>query len=231
MALDFSQFDTRRYPMLAVRDGYGQWAPTYEQTVPDELDWRLLDRVKTVPWNRIERAVDLGCGTGRTGAWLRAHGIKRMDGIDITPEMLVSARHRNIYESLGCGDILATKLDGGAYDLAITCLVDEHLKDLGPLYGEVARLVRDSGWFVLVGYHPFFSMGGVPTHFDDAEGRPTSVEMHVHLLSDHVTAALANSWSLVEMHEGLIDEAWILKKPKWGVYRNRPISFVAVWRK
>ena len=33
-----------------------------------------------------------------------------------------------------------------------------------------------------------------------------------------------------EMHEGVIDEAWIGRKPKWERYRGWPISFVWAWR-
>ena len=35
--------------------------------------------------------------------------------------------------------------------------------------------------------------------------------------------------SLVE--EGVVDDAWVAKKPKWERYRFHPVSFVMVWRK
>ena len=39
---------------------------------------------------------------------------------------------------------------------------------------------------MIVGYHPFFLMIGIPTHFDRADGTPAAIESHVHLFSDHV---------------------------------------------
>jgi hypothetical protein len=33
------------------------------------------------------------------------------------------------------------------------------------------------------------------------------------------------------MDEGVIDDAWIAKKPKWECYRSHPVSFAMVWRK
>jgi hypothetical protein len=33
------------------------------------------------------------------------------------------------------------------------------------------------------------------------------------------------------MHEGVVDDAWVARKPKWIKYQHRPISFLAVWRK
>jgi hypothetical protein len=32
-------------------------------------------------------------------------------------------------------------------------------------------------------------------------------------------------------HYGLIDHAWLRKKPKWEVYVGLPISFAMVWRR
>jgi hypothetical protein len=84
---------------------------------------------------------------------------------------------------------------------------------------------------VLVGYHPHFLMYGIPTHFDRAYGQPVAIESYVHLLSDHVSAAHASGWTLAELEEGLVDEAWLAKKPKWARYRNHPVSFAVVWRR
>lgn len=92
--LDFSQFDRRRYPTVSVREGYREWLPSYETTVEDEMDLVLLERLESIPWSAIRRAADLGCGTGRTGASLRARGVARIDGIDLTPEMIAAARDR-----------------------------------------------------------------------------------------------------------------------------------------
>jgi SAM-dependent methyltransferase len=230
--LEFFQFDRRRYPTVSVREGYREWLPSYETTVEDEMDLVLLEALESVQWTAVERAADLGCGTGRTGVWLRAHGVAGVDGIDLTPEMLAIARGREIYEKLGEADVAATGFEGGVYDLVTTCLVDEHLRDLRPLYLEVSRLLRPGGIHVLIGYHPHFIMtAGMPTHFDRNPGEPVAIETYVHLLSDHVAAARAEGLSLIEMRERLVDDRWIALKPRWGQYRNHPVSFVMAWRK
>src|SRR5437762_8629315 len=51
---------------------------TLFRSKPD-LDFWLLDELRSVVWSEVERAADLGCGTGRTGAWLAAHGVRRID--------------------------------------------------------------------------------------------------------------------------------------------------------
>jgi len=229
--MDFSHFDTRNYPTIPVQEGYGAWASSYEDTVLDLMDLRLLERIKSVAWDHIDEAADLGCGTGRTGAWLKQQGVTSLDGVDLTAEMLEGARARSIYRRLFLSDIRETPLQAAAYDLVTVDLVDEHLPDVRPLYQESARIARPNGYLVLVGYHPFFLMGGIPTHFNRAPGEPVAIQTYIHLLSDHVQAALAAGWFLLEMYEALIDDAWLTQKPKWGQYRNRPISFAMVWRK
>jgi SAM-dependent methyltransferase len=230
--LEFSKFDRRGYPTVSVREGYREWLPSYEATVEDEMDLVLLEGLESVPWTGVARAADLGCGTGRTGAWLRSRDVARIDGIDLTPEMLARARARGIYDRLDVADVAATGLEGGVYDLVTTCLVDEHLADLRPLYREASRLARPGGLHVLVGFHPYFIMrAGMATHFDRRPGEPIAIETYVHLLSDHVAAARAAGLALVEMRERLIDDRFIALKPRWAEYRLHPVSFATVWRR
>ena len=170
---------------------------------------------------------DLGCGTGRTGEWLRSR-VAAIDGVDLTPEMLARAQERGVYRSLRVGDVAATGLEPG-YDIAVACLVDEHLADLAPLYREAARLART---FVLVGFHPHFIMAaGMPTHYDAADGEPVAIETHVHLLSDHVAAARAAGLTLRDLRERVIDDTWLALKPKWARLRDHPIALAFAWQR
>ena len=98
--MEFSTFDARHYPVVAVREGYAAWVSTYEDVVQDEMDLGLLRRARAVDWPRVGRTVDLACGTGRTGRWLVEQGVRRIDGLDLTPEMLAIARERAVYDRL-----------------------------------------------------------------------------------------------------------------------------------
>lgn len=227
--MDHARYDKRNYPVVEVREGYGDWVQTYEQTVLDEMDLRLLERVGSVDWSAAGRILDLACGTGRIGVWLRQRTAAALDGVDLTPEMLEVARAKGIYQSLRVADVRDTGLPADTYDLCTQSLADEHMAALTPLYREAARVTRPGGIFVLVGFHPQFLMAGMPTHFDRASGDTVTIRSYVHLISDHVREARAQGWSLLEMHEGLVDEAWLAKKPKWQRYAGIPISFVMVW--
>src|SRR5262245_13505721 len=136
------------------------------------MDLRLLDGLQTVDWSVPRCVLDLACGTGRIGAWLRGRCPAAIDGVDITPEMLDVARRKGVYRTLRVADVSRTGLPAGTYDLCVQSLADEHLPDLRPLYREVARVTRRGGHFVMVGFHPQFLMAGMPTHFDRAPGEP-----------------------------------------------------------
>lgn len=223
--MDFAAFDTRGYRTVGAREGYGGWAATYEDAVQDAMDVDLLD-VVDVEWGGA--VADLGCGTGRTGEWLRSR-VDAIDGVDLTREMLARARERGVYRTLREADVEATGLESGAYEIAVACLVDEHLARLEPLYAEARRLART---FVLVGFHPHFIMAsGMPTHYDAADGKPVAIETHVHLLSEHVAAARAAGWTLRDLRERVIDETWLELKPKWARLRDHPVAFAFAWQR
>ena len=229
---DFSDFDNRGYRTVDVRTGYGEWVSTYEDTVEDAMDVALLDELERPAWRSVRRAADLGCGTGRTAAWLRDQGVASIDGVDISPEMLAVARERGLHDRLVEAEVTDTGLESGAYDLVVASLVDEHLDELGPLYREAWRLARTGALFVLVAFHPHFIIAsGMPTHFTSASGESIAIATHVHLLSDQVTAALEVGWTLVEMREAVVDERWLELKPKWGRFEGHPVSAAFVWRR
>src|ERR1700726_3764933 len=94
--MDFSHFDTRKYPIVSVQEGYGEWVQTYEDTVLNEMDQRLLARIQSVAWDQVQQAADLACGTGRIGTWLKQREVKSLDGVDMTAEMIEVARAKGV---------------------------------------------------------------------------------------------------------------------------------------
>jgi SAM-dependent methyltransferase len=230
-AVDADLFDQRRYPTASAVEGYGEWAETYEATVAAGLDGPILERVASIEFEKIYEAADLACGTGRTGEWLRTKGVEAIDGVDITPEMLAIAERKNIYRRLAVAEVSATPLPGARYGLVTMSLADEHLAELGPAYREANRLLVAGGSFLLVGYHPFFLMNGLLTHFHRRGGEAVTIRSYVHLFSEHYAAGRAAGLLLEELRECLIDEEWLRTKPKWRKYLNWPVSFAMVWRR
>lgn len=229
--MEYSPFDIRKYPTVSAKEGYAEWSHSYEDSVENEMDIRLLERIDFIDWISINTAIDLACGTGRMGKWLKSKGIHNIDGIDLTAEMLQVAKEKNTYRELAEGDILNTPFQGESYELCIEVLADEHLSELNPLYSEAYRLIKPGSFFINVGYHPHFLMNGIVTHFHRDSGEAIAIQSYVHLISDHIKAALKSGFTLIFMDEGVVDSDWLMKKPKWEKYKHRPVSFLFVWKK
>ena len=235
MTEQFERYDSRFYRTLEVAAGYAVWAPFYDATMDDRLDLPLLRSLSSIDWCDIAAAVDLGCGTGRIGMWLKEHGVRRLDGVDVSSEMLDRAAAKQIYDRLIRADAAATGLGEADYDLVVSSFAVCHLTDLAEFYAEAARLTRPNGRVVVVDYHPFMLLKGVPTHFDDPTGKPIAIANIIHLLGDHVEAGRRAGLALLELREQLVDAEWVRQnRRKFGENRleshvGHPVSFAMAW--
>jgi SAM-dependent methyltransferase len=229
VALDFSKYDTRHYPTVSVREGYAGWSRIYDDQMDGNLDLALLDQLSGVDWSTARSAVDLACGSGRIGAWLAGRGVEAIDGVDVTPEMLDLARGKGVYRALLEEDMCATSLPDQGADLVTHCLAISHVPELLPAYREASRLLRPGGRLILIGYHPFFLLTGVPTHFHGPNREPIAIQNHVHLIADHVNAGTSLGLVLTEMRERIVDREWVSQAPSWERHLDKPASFAMVW--
>jgi SAM-dependent methyltransferase len=235
MTASFARYDSRGYRTLDVVAGYAAWAPSYDATMDGRLDLPLLGSLTSVDWSGITAAADLGCGTGRIGAWLKARGVARVNGVDTCSAMLEQATAKGIYDILACADAAATGLVGQGYDLAISSFAVCHLGDLSGFYTETARLIRPGGKVVLIDYHPFMLLKGVPTHFNAPVGEPVAIANVVHMIGDHIQAGRRAGLALMELREQLVDAEWVgenrrrFGEPRLASHVGHPVSFAMVW--
>jgi predicted TPR repeat methyltransferase len=115
--MDSAPLDKRGYPVVSAQTGYAEWADHYDSTVAAELDRPALLGLNQIDWKSVQTALDLACGTGRTGTWLSEHGVGLVNGIDITDEMRRIAEAKGVYRRLYRADIAATGLPSASYDL------------------------------------------------------------------------------------------------------------------
>jgi SAM-dependent methyltransferase len=193
-----------------------------------DLDVALLERLIYVTWAGAD-VVDLGCGTGRIGDWLRSKGARTVVGVDRCEEMMAKARQRSSYTALLHEDLRTSSLADESADLVVSLLCTCHLPDLVPFYREASRLLRAHGSLVLVDYHWHFLLNGIPTHFSTETGEQLAIENHIHLFSEHVRAARSAGFVLRELEERIVTRDWIDRAPGWRKHLGRPASFAMVW--
>jgi predicted TPR repeat methyltransferase len=91
--------------------------------------------------------LDLGCGTGLCGPYLRAYS-RTLAGVDLSPQMLDKAADRKLYDSLVCDDLVAyLDTQRGAWDLAVAADVFVYIGDLAPVFTRVYVALRPGGRF------------------------------------------------------------------------------------
>ncbi|NUO48164.1 MAG: class I SAM-dependent methyltransferase [Polyangiaceae bacterium] len=230
--LSFAAYDQRKYRTLDVRDGYAIWSAIYGD-LDDRFDIELLEASPGFA-DRIAgaRVVDLGCGTGRIGAWVASRGATAVTGVDLSPQMLERATARNVYARLVESDITRTPIAGASFDGAVSSLVVDHVASLTAFFTEAARLVRPGGFLAVVDYHPFFMMKGVPTHFDHPQtGESIAIVNHVHALRDFFRDATACGFRVVDFDERFIDEAWVTQSEGYKKHLGMPVSHLWVYER
>jgi SAM-dependent methyltransferase len=87
---------------------YRDWAESYDAGFAAEMDYRLPAHVAGafVAAGGAGPVLDVGAGTGLVGAALRGLGwAGKIDGIDLSPQMLDRAREKQVYRDLVEADV------------------------------------------------------------------------------------------------------------------------------
>ena len=86
---------------------YAAWAETYDSSFAKDMQYRAPQAVAEcyAKISGVSPVLDLGAGTGLLGAALVQQGIEVVDGTDISPQMLVEAEKKHVYQSLFDGDL------------------------------------------------------------------------------------------------------------------------------
>ena len=178
--------------ILPTREGYDRWAAIYddEDNPLIRLEERFLPGV--LGDLRGLAVVDLGCGTGRHAVAAAAAGA-RVTAVDFSAAMLARARAKAGAEAVRfvVHDLQRPlPFDDGAFDVALSCLVLEHIADLDAFFREVRRICKAGGRAVLTAMHPAMMLRGITARFaDPATVRDVRPRSYANQLSDYVMAA------------------------------------------
>jgi predicted TPR repeat methyltransferase len=142
-------------PKAYVQALFDQYAPRFEHTLVNDLDYRgpslifkavVAARVAARKPALFKRAVDLGCGTGLAAAAF-ARQVDHFIGIDLSPGMIKQARATNLYAELEVADMiegLRGKADASA-NLVVAADAFVYLSDLAPVLTEARRVLASGG--------------------------------------------------------------------------------------
>jgi len=217
----------------SVRVGYDRWAAVYDHdanplpALEEPLVHAAVGEVRGLA------VLDLGCGTGRHALWLAAAGAV-VTAVDFSEGMLQEARRK---PGGGAVRFLVHDLHqplpfpAGAFDLVVSGLVLEHLRDLDAFFAEARRVLREGGRAVVSAMHPAMFLRGSQARFTDPESGAVVVPgSWPHQLGDFVMAAVEAGFSLEGVGEYAPDAPFAQRYPRAEKYVGWPMLVVLQMR-
>jgi len=142
-----------RSPDDYVQELFDGYAETFDDQLIEKLHYKtpalIGDMVmKYIDSRRKYKILDLGCGTGLAGIYLKDIS-DYMVGIDLSPKMLKKAEERKIYDEL-----IATGIDpyfashDFQPDLVISADVFVYIGDISGIFKDVSDSLQDNGMFI-----------------------------------------------------------------------------------
>lgn len=106
-----------------------------------------MDLIPFLPQGRGLRVLELGCGEGRTGAYLKSTGLaSEVVGVEFDPMSAELARTR--LDEVFVGDLDVFDAFPGEFDLILAADVIEHLKDPWASAARFLNHLKPGGWLV-----------------------------------------------------------------------------------
>jgi SAM-dependent methyltransferase len=212
----------------SVRDGYDRWAAVYDHD-GNPLQGLEGPAVRSAGGDvRGLAALDLGCGTGRHALWLSAAGAA-VTAVDFSEGMLAEARRKP-----GAGAVRFVVHDlhrplpfAAEFDLVVSGLVLEHLRELGGFFAEAHRVLKPGGRAVVSAMHPAMFLRGTQARFTDpASGERVQPGSVPHPLGAFVMAAVRAGFRLSDVAEVAPDAEFAVRYPRAARYVGWPMLVV-----
>jgi malonyl-CoA O-methyltransferase len=215
--------------LTTVRAGYDRWAAVYDhdanplQSLEEPVVHAALGEV------RGRDVLDLGCGTGRHALWLATAGA-HVDAVDFSEGMLAEARRKSGAEAIRFHrhDLhRPLPFANESFDVTVSGLVLEHLRELDPFFAEIRRVLRPDGRAVISAMHPAMFLRGTQAQFiDPASGELIRPGSMAHTVSAMVMAAVRAGFGLTNVEEFAPDAEFARRLPRAGKYLGWPMLVV-----
>jgi len=214
----------------SVRGGYDRWAASYDHD-GNPLQGLEEPVVRAAVGDvRGKTVLDLGCGTGRHSLWLASRGAA-VTAVDFSEGMLAEARRKPGAESIRfvVHDLHTPLPFAPEFDLVVSGLVLEHLRELDGFFAEMRRVLRPGGRAVVSAMHPAMCLRDARARFaDPASGKVIEPGSLAHSVSSFVMGAVHAGFRIAAIEEHAPDAAFASRYPRAARYLDWPMLVVMV---
>jgi SAM-dependent methyltransferase len=217
-----------RDTLSSVRGGYDRWAAVYDHEANPLIGLEEPVVRAAVGDVRGLAVLDLGCGTGRHALWLASAGAA-VTAVDFSAGMLAEARRKPGAEAIRfvVHDLHRPLPFAAEFDLVLSGLVLEHLRELGGFFAEARRVLRPGGRAVVSAMHPAMFLRGTQARFTDpATGEVVMPGSLPHSVGAFVMAAVRVGFRLTGVEETAPDAAFAVRYPRAAKYAGWPMLVV-----
>jgi len=201
-------------PIEYIKNLFDNYAGYFDQQLTKELHYQLPTLLRQLlqtylPAREKWRILDLGCGTGLSGAALRDIA-NHLTGVDISSRMLAKAHEKNLYDKLIEDDInhfLAHAIEDYALIVAADTLV--YFGDLTTIFANCRRLLEKNGLLVFS-----IEVGTVSPYQLQATGRYNHAPYYIEQLAQQHGFAVLDYREVtgrLQQGEAVVSGIFILK--------------------
>jgi SAM-dependent methyltransferase len=211
---------------LSIADGYRLWSQDYDQPGNPLIEVEQPVVREILGWLSPGEALDAACGTGRHAGYLAGLG-HRVTGVDSSPEMLARARQQVPRGDFAVDELHRLPVGDETVDLVVCALALVHVRALGPVMAEFARVLRPGGHLVVSDIHVVsLYLGGVPVRAGPAPPvvqRSRRCRIHRNTCGDYLALPASRPlvtpvvcgvvWHLAGSRVRLFDRQWRAREP------------------
>jgi predicted TPR repeat methyltransferase len=201
------------------QEAYNHWADSYDHVENKTRDLEALALRQTLTGRSFDRALEIGCGTGKNTSWLSTV-TENMLAVDFSEQMLTKAKSKITSQHVAFLQADITKPWNFVIERAelITCsLILEHIENLDHVFQQAAASLKPGGLFYVCELHPFKQYIGSKARFATPKGM-FELECFTHHVSDYINAAQRNGFQCNDLQE------WFDERERKGT--PRLISFL-----
>ena len=148
-------YRSKEPPRQYVEKLFDDYAEKFDESLVEQLGYRLpfllKDLIKELSITNVkfEKVIDLGCGTGLSGNDLRNFS-ESLTGVDLSRNMIIKAREREIYDNLIIGDIVDTLRSAKEkYDLFIALDVLIYIGEIIDITNAIKDCCKKNSFLIL----------------------------------------------------------------------------------